>query len=294
MSVVAGRIPDNLPGRTESGPESRRAAGSATASSVNGCEHDLVAGGQAQLLGRRATVDARAPASRGVDDEPDSAGRRRSPNVSASVATRTSIADADADRARPNHRSRRAPTLSWQLPKWSTHSTSPTSASPLDARQRDDAGQQRVGVDRVAELGEVDAVAQVGRRRGRRCRGRRTSRRAPRGGSRRWSARPPARRRRPSPRPERAVRCRDRRARRRRRRPRSRRPGVPCPTPGSTTASTTPVGRYEIDRASARLPARTSNGAMPWVRSMTVACARDVADHRLHDADELVGRARSR
>ena len=40
------------------------------------------------------------------------------------------------------------------------------------------------------------------------------------------------------------------------------------PTPGSTTARTTPGGRYWMARASARAPARTSNGGMPWVTSM--------------------------
>jgi len=44
------------------------------------------------------------------------------------------------------------------------------------------------------------------------------------------------------------------------------------PTPGSTTASTTPDGTYEMQRASASEPARTSKGGTSWVRSITRAC----------------------
>ena len=42
------------------------------------------------------------------------------------------------------------------------------------------------------------------------------------------------------------------------------------PTPGSTTAMTTPAGTYWMQRASARDPARMSWGGMSWVRSITV------------------------
>ena len=55
--------------------------------------------------------------------------------------------------------------------------------------------------------------------------------------------------------------------------------------------STTPLGMYETHRASARLPARTSNGAMLWVRSIVLGVRSDVADDRLDDADELVDEA---
>ena len=41
------------------------------------------------------------------------------------------------------------------------------------------------------------------------------------------------------------------------------------PTPGSTTAMTTPGLRYWTDRARARPPARTSKGATSWVTSIT-------------------------
>jgi hypothetical protein len=42
------------------------------------------------------------------------------------------------------------------------------------------------------------------------------------------------------------------------------------PTPGSTTATTTPSGTYGIARARAIEPARTSKGRIPWVRSTVV------------------------
>ena len=63
------------------------------------------------------------------------------------------------------------------------------------------------------------------------------------------------------------------------------------PTPGSTTASTTPAGTYWMQRASASEPARMSWGGISWVRSMTVDVRGEVPDDRLDDADELVGRA---
>ena len=114
---------------------------------------------------------------------------------------------------------------------------------------------------------------------GRRCRVPRTSRRPTAVGTRGSSARPRVRHRRPSPRPAPAARCRVRSPRRHRRRPRSRRRGGSVPTPGSTTASTTPDGTYPMHRASASDPARTSNGGISWVRSMTADVRRDVADH---------------
>ena len=53
------------------------------------------------------------------------------------------------------------PTLSWQLPKRSTHSTSATTLSVSSRGSGTMPGSSNVGVDRP-ELGEVDAVAEVG------------------------------------------------------------------------------------------------------------------------------------
>jgi hypothetical protein len=53
------------------------------------------------------------------------------------------------------------PMLSWQLPKWSTHSTSPTRPSSSCRGSGTMPGRQLVGIDERAELGEVDTVAQV-------------------------------------------------------------------------------------------------------------------------------------
>ena len=44
------------------------------------------------------------------------------------------------------------------------------------------------------------------------------------------------------------------------------------PTPGSTTANTTPFGTYATALANASAPARTSNAGMSCVISITCTC----------------------
>ncbi len=63
------------------------------------------------------------------------------------------------------------------------------------------------------------------------------------------------------------------------------------PTPGSTTARITPLGTYEMHRARARLPARTSNGRDLMGQIDQVGVRGDVADHGLDDPGELVDQA---
>ena len=155
-------------------------------------------------------------------------------------------------------------------------------------------GHQQIGIDRVAELEQVDAVAQVRGRRGEHVATGEGGTGARPAGSRCSSAPPRGRRRRPSPPPGRADRCRDRRARPRRRPPRSRRPCDRCRRPDRRRPARRPTARTRSHRASARLPARTSNGAISWVRSITDRVRGEVAHDRLHDADELVARCRSR
>ena len=87
--------------------------------------------------------------------------------------------------------------------------------------------------------------------------------------------------------PARAGRCRDRRARRARPRPRC--SAGRCRRPGSTTASTSPSGRYCTARARASAPARTSNGGTSWVMSTIAQLRREVEHDRVAHADELVG-----
>ena len=139
----------------------------------------------------------------------------------------------------------------------------------LVAGDRQQPGQQGRGSIDVAELVEVDAVAEVGGGRREHVAARRTSGRARAAGTRGWSS-STARSAPPtiatagassplsgptstdSPSPTSTATAR-----------RS------VPTPGSTTASTTPGARYCALRASVRPPPRTSCGAISWVRSMT-------------------------
>ena len=242
--VVAGRTARTLPVAGAARRGSSAGAGGAVVVVVDGGDHDGVAGGEAQLGGRRTPVEGQRVHAVGVEHEPD----RARPEV-AERRRRRGRPGARRRSSRPTRRRRRSsssgPTLSWQLPKRSTHSTSAWMPSASSRGSGDHARHQQVRVDRRAELGEVDAVAQVGGDRGEdvapgeRGAGRR------RGGTRRWSARRRARRRRRSRRPAPAARCRDRRARRRRRPPRRRWPGAPCRRRGRRRPARRPRARRD-------------------------------------------------
>ena len=70
----------------------------------------------------------------------------------------------------------------------------------------------------------------------------------------------------------------------------SHRPAV-VPTPGSTTASTTPGPRWGRHRTSMAAPAPTAKGGTPWERSMTGQPGAVPVEHGVDHTDELVGRA---
>ena len=146
-------------------------------------------------------------------------------------------------------------------------------ADQLDAvltRHRNDLRDERGRVHRLAQLGQVDAVAEVGGDRGEHVPpGERGARSAAGGSAASVSA--TARSAPPAiaaagassplsgptstPSPPATSTATARRS---------------VPTPGSTTASTTPEGRYWMARTRASEPARTSWGRTSWVRSMTV------------------------
>ena len=119
-------------------------------------------------------------------------GRRTSGPGGRRGARRRSSTAPDVDAGRS---SSSGPTLSWQLPNRSTQSTSAWMPSSSSRGSGDHARHQQVGVDERAELGQVDAVAEVGGD-GREhvATGERGPRRR-RGGTPGWSARRPARRR---------------------------------------------------------------------------------------------------
>ena len=182
-------------------------------------------------------------------------------------------------------------TLSWALPKRSTHSTSATSAPSSSRGSGSTPGSSVSGSIGVAELVERHAVAEVGGGGGEDVapgEGRARRREVVLGVGqldRRGGAAAHGDRRRP------AARCRGRRGRSGRRRPRPRPPGGRCRRPGRPPRARRPgTGTARPGRARGRRP-RTSWGGMSWVRSMTATLGRDRADHRVHDADELVAGA---
>ena len=100
------------------------------------------------------------------------------------------VADDDGDDvgAGCHSASSSGPTLSWQLPKRSTHRTSACSSSASMRGSGTRPGTSSAGSTGGAELGEVDAVAEVGGRRSEDVApGERGARRA-RAGRRRWSS----------------------------------------------------------------------------------------------------------
>ena len=215
--------------------------------------------------------------------------RRRGPARATRVASRTDL----PRRGRPGRRSRASSsgsTLSWALPKRSTHSTSAYS-TPSSRRVR---GRARAAGRRDRRGGPNSSRGTPRQRWA--AAGAKTSRPAKVGpgagscssGLVSSTARlaPPTR---PLPAP--AARCPGRPGPRRRRPPRRPPPGARCRRPGSTTASTTPGQRYWAARARHRPPARTS-----WARHLVgdvdhADAGGDLADHRFHHADELVGGA---
>ena len=163
------------------------------------------------------------------------------------------------------------PTLSWQLPNRSTHSTSawiPSASSrgsgtmPGSSTSGSMAGRGRRGRRRCTG----------GRRPARTRRARRTWRPAPSSWYSGWSARRPARRRRRWRRPAPAGRCPARRARRRRRRPRRRRPAATSPHPGRRRRAPRPRRRRGWRGPAPANHRARRTGRTPWVRSITVAC----------------------
>ena len=287
-SVVAGRIAREATGRGAA----RRGSTAAPAGRVVVRRRRAMTtaspAARRSSRGRRALVERQRVHAVGVEHEADRARCR---------ARRTCVAGAGdaalvADRHAPTRRRSRVELVGADVELAVAEAVDPqhlgVDAVGLLARQRRpcpaSAGRRR----RAGRARRGRRRCRGGRRPGRTRRGRRTSRPARRGGSRGWSARRRARRRRRSPPPARAGRCRGRPARRRRRPPRSATARRAVPTPGSTTASTTPSGTYGIARARASDPPRTSNGRMPWVRSIDRDVRGEVAEHGLDDADELV------
>ena len=120
----------------------------------------LVARAEVQLVGGRPPVEAHGQEPVGVDHQPDAAADpRRSEPTTAPVRT------VSPNRSRiwsPQPSTSSGPTFSWALPKRSTQSTSPTSSPPSSRDTGTTWGSSGHGVDRLAQLGEVDAVAEVG------------------------------------------------------------------------------------------------------------------------------------
>ena len=241
---------------------------------------------------------AARPPTRGRPPAPS--GRRsrragRSPRRSRRrCGTRRAVPSPDGDSTpirSPQPSSSSGSTLSCTLPKRSTHSTSATSSSSVEPGQRHHAGHQAdagsTSSCRASSSGHAAAqvrrdrsehVAPVERRAGRRelvlagCRARR-----------------PASRHRPSPRPAAS-------------RPLSGptstdappphldgdRRGARCRHPGRPRRGSRPGHRYCTLGPGSAPPPRTSNGGTSWVRSITSTLGGELADHRLHDADELV------
>ena len=214
----------------------------------------------------------------GVDDHPERAGAELGEGVHptarrrAVTAPTTSTSSCRAPPPTRRRARRRAARCRSGPPTGPRPRATRRPSPPEGAGQTDEVG----WIDaRRPEVVERHAVPQPGRRRGEDVapvEGRGTPRPTPAGARRQRHGAGPHRPRRR--RPTAAGRCRGPRN--------SAAPPAVCageatdtatarravPTPGSTTAITTPSPRYGTARTNASAPALTSNGGTPWVRSM--------------------------